>query len=530
MATPTHVGKYEVAEQIGVGGFGVVYKAWDPYIQRWVALKQCSAAEEETTQRFFREAQLAGALQHPNITLIFDFGIEDGTPYFVQELLSGIDLDDLLRRGPLSLQAAIAILLQVCAGLEYAHSRGIIHRDIKPANVRVMEDGSVKIMDFGIAKSMQSASRLTQTGVALGTAGYLAPEQLAGKPLDVRTDLFSLGVMAYEMVTGTRPFVGPSVSNVIYQILNERPAPLRQRNPSCPERLEKTVLKALARNPDDRFPSVREFAHQLRDVEAALVGKDARARSASTTAVVRDELMRRTAPAAVDLTSPTQLAVVPLERLETEVAVTTPAPARRRLWPWVLTAASLAVLAGLGTWWYLASPDTFPLRAAERPAPTPVPTRPAPTPAPAAAPAPPPAPVATEVYVDPPAELSVDGHSLGRVQTATVSLTPGDHIFRQSIPGYRERTVTATVSAASPRVTLRLPPFGLLSVFPDFGVPVRDVTVTVDGVDVGPLPLRDRKLEVGQRQLEIRWPDGRQYREAVDIPAAAAVQRTVRPQ
>jgi serine/threonine-protein kinase len=527
MATPTRIGKYEVAEQIGVGGFGVVYKAWDPYIQRWVALKTCSVAEEETTQRFFREAQLAGALQHANITLIFDFGIEDGTPYFVQELLSGIDLDDLLRRGPLTLPATIAILLQVCAGLEYAHAHSIIHRDIKPPNIRVMEDGSVKIMDFGIAKSVQSQARLTQTGVALGTAGYLAPEQLAGKPLDARTDLFSLGVMAYEMVTGTRPFVGPNVSNVIYQILNERPASLRQRNPACPDRLEKAILKALAREPNDRFPSVREFAHQLREVEATLAGKDSRARVTSTTAVVRAELVRRAAIPAIDLTAPTQLAARPLERLETEVAPTTLVPVRRRLWPWLLVAMVLPAFAGVGAWWYVASPDTFPLQTIlAGPAPTPVPTAPPPTPAPT----PPPLPVSTEIFVDPPAELTVDGESLGRLQTITIALMPGEHTFRQVIPGYREQTVTLSVSASEPRVSLSLPPFGMLSVFPDFGVAVRDARVSIDGTDLGPLPQRDRKLEVGRRQLVVRWPNGGEYREEVDIPARSAVRRTVRPQ
>ena len=248
MTTAKRVGKYEIAEQIGVGGFGVVYKAWDPFIQRWVALKTCSATDPEATQRFFREAQLAGALQHPNITLIYDFGVEGKTPYFVQEFLSGTDLDDLLASRTVTLDGMLAILLQVCSGLDYAHSRGIVHRDIKPANVRVLEDGIIKIMDFGIAKSMEAESRLTQTGVALGTAGYLAPEQLSGKPLDPRTDLFSLGVMAYEMVTGVRPFSGPNLSNVIYQILNQDPVPPRQRNAACPERLERRSSKRWPRS------------------------------------------------------------------------------------------------------------------------------------------------------------------------------------------------------------------------------------------------------------------------------------------
>ena len=219
MTERKRIGKYEVAEKIGVGGFGVVYKAWDPFIHRWVAIKMCNTNDAEGTHRFFREAQLAGALQHPNITLIFDFGVEDEMPYFVQEFLSGQDLDELLDAHKPSLEAVLGILVQVCNGLDFAHSRGIIHRDIKPANIRVLEDGAVKIMDFGIAKSLKSETRLTQEGVALGTAGYLAPEQLAGKPLDQRTDLFSLGVMAYELVTGQRPFAGPFLSIFIFKIL-----------------------------------------------------------------------------------------------------------------------------------------------------------------------------------------------------------------------------------------------------------------------------------------------------------------------
>jgi len=253
MTAPKRIGKYEIADQIGVGGFGVVYKAWDPYIQRWVALKTCAATDEEATQRFFREAQLAGALQHPNITLIFDFGIDDGTPYFVQEFLSGKDLDELVEHTQLSLEGILAILIQVCVGLEFAHSRGIVHRDIKPANVRVLEDGTVKIMDFGIAKSLQAESRLTQTGVALGTAAT-SPRAALGQTTRLATDIFSLGVMAYELIAGARPFAGPNISNVIYQILHQDPVAPRQRNSRCPERLEKAILKALAKDPTSGGP------------------------------------------------------------------------------------------------------------------------------------------------------------------------------------------------------------------------------------------------------------------------------------
>ena len=534
MATPRRVGKYEVAEQIGVGGFGVVYKAWDPYIKRWVALKTCSAGEDEITQRFFREAQLAGALQHPNITLVFDFGVEDGVPYFVQELLTGLDLDEVLQRGRLSLPAVLGILLQTCAGLEYAHARGIIHRDIKPANVRVLEDGSVKIMDFGIAKSVQSEARLTQTGVALGTAGYLAPEQLAGKPLDARTDLFSLGVMAYEMVGGCRPFTGPSVSNVIYQIINLTPPSLRQRNPACPDRLERAILKTLAKEPNDRQASVRDLAHELRQVEASLASRKPGGHTESPTATIRAEVARLAAAPPGDRTAATRFEARPLETVETVPPSAVPPPLRRRRRTWPAAAAGAAGLAGAALAWYVLTPAGSPL-AALRPRPTPAPAAtaapasPTPTPAPDPTPTPLPEPVLTSLFVDPPAEVSVDGQPLGRVQTTTVALAPGEHEFRQRIPGYLEQTVTIAVSAAAPRVTLRLPPFGMLSVFPEFGVPVRDVTVTIDGRPAGSLPLRDRKLEAGRRELLVRWPDGSEYREEIEVPAAEAVLRMVRP-
>ncbi len=332
MTAPKRIGKYEIADQIGVGGFGVVFKAWDPYIQRWVALKTCAATDEEATQRFFREAQLAGALQHPNITLIFDFGIDDGTPYFVQEFLSGKDLDELVERTQLSLEGIIAILVQVCVGLEFAHSRGIVHRDIKPANVRVLEDGTVKIMDFGIARSLQAESRLTQTGVALGTAGYLAPEQLSGKPLDARTDIFSLGVMAYELIAGARPFAGPNISNVIYQILHQDPVALRQRNPRCPERLEKAVLKALAKNPDERWATVRDAGQELKEVLASLSSRTQAQRTETTTSLVRGELARLAGRPSRNLTTPTQLAARPLDHLPTEHAPPKEPPKRTLVW------------------------------------------------------------------------------------------------------------------------------------------------------------------------------------------------------
>jgi serine/threonine-protein kinase len=522
MASAKKIGKYEIAEQIGMGGFGVVYKAWDPYIQRWVALKTCNATDAETTQRFFREAQLAGNLQHPNITMIYDFGVENDTPYFVQEFLTGVDLDELMAKERLSLPATVAILLQVCAGLEYAHSRGVVHRDIKPANVRVLEDGTVKIMDFGIAKSLQSESRLTQSGVALGTAGYLSPEQLTGQAIDHRSDIFALGVMAYEMVTGVRPFAGPNISNTIYQILNQEPVPVRERNKLCPERLEKAIHKALAKDPAKRFASVRDFARELKWVLQELPSPSPRAES--TTAMVRAELARLEGKSPLDITSATQLSAAPLEHLPTESV--RPPQGRRLPWPALAASAAVAVAAALYVFLGSGSPTKAPKALlVPTPPPTPVPTAPA-----SAAPLPTPALVEVEVVVNPPAEVEVDGKPLGKVASEKVALAPGVHTLRLRIPGFLEKTETVTVSPENPRLVFDLPRFGLLSVSPDLGVPIRDAQVTLDGRPLGSLPLSNRKVAVGPHRLQVTWPDGSTFAAQVDINDVSPTVVVVRPQ
>jgi len=257
----TQVGKYQIVEKIGVGGFGTVYKGWDPFIKRSVAIKTCQSDEEEIKKRFFREAEFAGNLHHRNVTTIYDFGVtDDGTPYIVQEFLTGDDLDKAIKKKePLTLARKLQILIDVCDGLGYAHTSGIIHRDIKPSNIRILEDGTVKIMDFGIAKSLVSQSTLTQTGITLGTASYLAPEQIRGEDLDPRTDIFSLGVVAYEIVTGQKPFTGDHISTVLYKIMNEMPAPPSSLDPALSSGLDAMVLKALEKDRTKRFASCAEM-------------------------------------------------------------------------------------------------------------------------------------------------------------------------------------------------------------------------------------------------------------------------------
>jgi serine/threonine protein kinase len=267
------IGKYEVSEQIGVGGFGAVYRGRDPFIKRTVAIKTCQVNDEEIKHRFFREAELAGNLHHRHITTIYDFGVENGIPYIVQEFLTGEDLDRKIKRGePIPMARKVEFLMAIADGLGYAHNASIIHRDVKPANVRVLEDGTVKVMDFGIAKSLQSESNLTQTGITLGTSAYLAPEQIRGEPIDRRTDIFALGVVAYELLTYRKPFRGEHLSTVLYKILNDTPEPIGSLVQDAPPALIAAVGRAMSKVPDDRYPTMEAFRKDLQTIHRELLG------------------------------------------------------------------------------------------------------------------------------------------------------------------------------------------------------------------------------------------------------------------
>jgi len=277
---PEKIGKYEITEQIGIGGFGAVYRGRDPFIKRTVAIKTCQLNDEEIKSRFFREAELAGNLHHRNITTIYDFGVEKGIPYIVQELLTGEDLDKIIKRGDkMSVPRKIDILMGIADGLAYAHRKSIMHRDIKPANIRVLEDGSVKIMDFGIAKSLLSESNLTQTGITLGTSAYLAPEQIRGEALDGRTDIFALGVLAYELLTQRRPFRGEHLSTVLYKILNEAPESITAIAPEVPPSLAAAVLHAMEKNIESRYPSMEALRQDLQSVYRETAGGSSRSQT-----------------------------------------------------------------------------------------------------------------------------------------------------------------------------------------------------------------------------------------------------------
>ena len=270
-AMPEKIGKYEIVGPIGEGGFGMVYKGFDPFIKRHVAIKTCTSPDPELRQRYYREAEIAGRLDHPNIVRIFDFGTEDSTPYLVQEFLAGVDLDHKIEdRQFVAFPERLFYLIHIARGLAYAHDQGVIHRDIKPANIRILEDGSAKIMDFGVAMLQNAETRLTKDGMAVGTAAYLAPEQVKGKTPDNRSDIFSYGVLAYELLTGERPFEQDSISATLFSILHDDPKPITLPTHVCPESLRQLIEKCMDKEPGNRPGDFGEILEDLNRIRTHL--------------------------------------------------------------------------------------------------------------------------------------------------------------------------------------------------------------------------------------------------------------------
>lgn len=260
------IGRYRLMERIGAGGFATIFKAWDPVTERAVAIKACTLGSDAYA-RFFREAELASRLRHPNITEVYESGMEGDKPFIVEELLGGEDLSALIaRREPSTLRARRDVLLGLADGLEYAHRAGIIHRDIKPSNVRVLEDGRVKIMDFGIAKALGAATDLTKSGMAVGSIGYMSPEQVCGDPVDVGSDIFCLGVLAYELFSFRTAFKSDSLFRMLEMIVKEEPEPLIDASPDLPPALIAVVERAMRKKPEDRFGSVAEMRDHLAQI------------------------------------------------------------------------------------------------------------------------------------------------------------------------------------------------------------------------------------------------------------------------
>ena len=269
---PATIGRYRVVERIGTGAMGMVYAADDDTLGRRVAVKVMMGDLEEDHEmrgRFFREAKITGQLAHRNIVTVFDLGEEDGHPFIVMELLKGLPLADHLGTpSGTSLDTKVDLMMQICEGLQAAHARGVVHRDIKPSNLFVQHDGTVKILDFGVARL--ASSNLTRSGFLVGTPEFMSPEQARGEPVDARSDLFSAAGVFYFMLTGRSPFLSPDLPKMLRAVMNDEPPPLTEAQ--APEPLRRALMKALAKSPADRYRQSVQLQADLGKVRRAQGG------------------------------------------------------------------------------------------------------------------------------------------------------------------------------------------------------------------------------------------------------------------
>ncbi len=350
------LGKYVISGILGKGAMGTVYDAHDPIIDRRVAIKTLTlpdAGDTETQEelaRFKREAQAAGRLTHPNIVGVFDYGETAKLAYIVMEFVDGPSLKSLLDKNErFPTGETVRIMEALLAGLQFSHERGVVHRDIKPANVMLTRDGQVKIADFGIARI--ESSSMTQAGTIMGTPAYMSPEQFMGQTVDARTDIYSSGVLLYQMLTGERPFEG-SMTAIMHKVLNVAPPNPLELSVTAPQTLDGVVARAMAKRPEQRYANAAEFAQALR---AAAQGQ-----AVATPADDADATMVApppTAPSAPRPVTPPQIA-----------------PASRSLVPLLAGVAALVLAAGGGGWYWFAgrTPDPI-VTTAVTPAPTPIP-------------------------------------------------------------------------------------------------------------------------------------------------------------
>jgi formylglycine-generating enzyme required for sulfatase activity/predicted Ser/Thr protein kinase len=339
---PQKIGKYDIVEPLGKGAMGVVYKGFDPMIKRHVALKTIHMGfseppDDDLAQRFHREAQAAGNLNHPNIVGIYEYGEDAGRAFIAMEYVEGRTLVDLLKQHhPFTLDEIQAILAGILSALDFSHRMGVVHRDIKPGNIMIDTAGAIKVMDFGIARV--ESSELTQTGTILGTPGYMSPEQLLGEKVDLRSDIYSAGIVLYEMLTGERAFTGASFASVIYKVIHSDLSPPSHLKPTLPGRLDALIARACAKRAEDRYQTAAEFSAAL---DRILAGQDPVPRPSA-------------APHPADSPAPP-----PHEKPAAS-------PARRRRWGLAAAAAAAVACLALGAWFFRpTAPDPAPLALPE---------------------------------------------------------------------------------------------------------------------------------------------------------------------
>ena len=471
MTLPASVGRYTVLGELGRGAMGVVFRALDPALDRAVAVKVIAArsaeparASAELEARFLREARVAARISHPNVVTVYDAGREGGSLYLVMELVTGESLGARLLRGEFpSAPEALEMAAQVADALGAAHALGVVHRDIKPGNIMVTESGRVKVADFGVAKAVGEETDLTRTGTVVGSPAYMAPEQVRGEALDGRADLFSLGVVLYELLMRRKPFPADTVTTLIYQILHEDPLADPAVSSALGESVAPFLRRCLEKVPGKRIPDAASFAAGARAVAGNLALADP-ATTAPTAAISTGPIRaRRRAPALL----PTVLLVAGALAAWGVIALR---HAGERTAPPASPAATPSALATVPPVRIAAAPATTPTRSA----PSPRPTRPPAPPKQFAATEPeaPPAPTATVVVTAPPivaifysqrgaefnvtppqALVTVDGTAVGQADNGDHSRPdrkylfshPGRHVVRLSSPGFRTIWIVVVV-------------------------------------------------------------------------------------
>lgn len=571
----TKAGRYQIVGELGRGSMGVVYQGFDPVIGRTVAIKTMlpeglSPQEfQEYKARFQREAMAAGILAHPNIVTVYDFGEDNGILYLAMEYLEGKSLEKIVQEQTvLPLETILPIYDQVCGALDHAHRNKIVHRDIKPANIMILYSGLVKVTDFGIAKMMSMG--MTQAGQILGTPNYMSPEQVKGRQIDGRSDIFSLGVILYELVTGEKPFGGQNITTVIYKIINENPIPPRELDASIPAGLSYVISKALAKNPDERYQTCREMAEDLRNYRNLDGGVIPQSTVVLKTSPVPLETPERTwplgsqtpswqasslqmapPPAASPQSIPTAIGEAPIG---SPLEMIPPQAARRQSIPqiaWVLGALLVVAIMGVFVYFWGLGPNrtsvarSQAVRSApvQNPQPTmqpaaPItpPAEPATPPASAAAkpietPARPAAPSRQEPHARPAipklgdlmvsanvtgASISVDGQSDPSWLTPhTISgLSAGTHNIVLSMAGYDDfhQSVTIEEGQTSNVMATLSSPMGELDIIT---VPA-GVEVVIDGKSYGPSPVH-ATLPPGNHTYTVKLPGAQPYQNSVAL-------------
>ena len=495
--TLTQLGRYQITGILGQGAMGTVYRAHDPLIDRVVAIKTVSCANlsraesEAFEESFYREAKSAGRLNHPNIVTIHDVGRSGDLAYTAMEFLSGQSLREILDSGVvLPLERIAKIAMEIADGLAFAHANDVVHRDIKPANIMVLDNNTVKIADFGVALLPNSAHTLM--GTAFGSPKYMSPEQVTGKKADGRSDIFSLGVVLYEMLTGRPPFTGESLNEVLDQVLHSAPPLPSSFNPDLPHGFDRIVARAMAKDPDKRYQKANDMAAHLRKYRRIVIQN--RREQTQNTEIVR-------AATAIPAVAGPGAETVQIKTILKPLPPPAAPPAKTPVWYYAVPAAiGLMMLAVSAGWllWRSASDQPAATVAIAAPAPTttsttlPAPAAVTPETTPAATAPVPPEPVATAP--EPATPLTTPEATPAAPEPAAAPATK---------PVAEPEPAAVPVATPEGRVRLAIAPWG---------------EVYVDGRKMGiSPPLNSLRLPAGKHNIEIRNASFRPFRQSFDL-------------